>query len=440
MIFTDPSLPWLAGVVDGEQKSPRNWIRSGRNHPEPEPGEFPICDYNDNTLDTVVQAYESLLSNYSFTKGTFAPYSLGSKEKGSGCGFGTVRASSGNDIFYLHSIDLVYTSDKSKWTRCAVLEMQENDSLSEGRAAKFDLRKHRSWNLDIDENGRPVYSDNPDDIGMSYFPGYAINHETGERLNIIFGEDSWLKAHNGADMIWNPSVQDIILDSFTFTNIYAVYGGKHVVYVLNSKYDECASFLAKYNGEPITKNEAYRPFMYTHYPLLNKGYSFKSLKDGLIPTETRIKIRVTRPYAKYETDVNENNGLPYYTFSTAGQAPTPLSDNPNADKQTLLDRIHVVPNPYYGYAGYELNRLDTRVRIVNLPPKATISIYSLDGALINKIEKDNANVSYVDWNIRNFKGLPIASGMYLVHVKAEGIGETVIKWFGAMRPIDITNN
>jgi len=34
--------------------------------------------------------------------------------------------------------------------------------------------------------------------------------------------------------------------------------------------------------------------------------------------------------------------------------------------------------------------------------------------------------------------LPIASGMYLVHVNAEGIGEKIIRWFGAMRPIDIT--
>jgi len=27
--------------------------------------------------------------------------------------------------------------------------------------------------------------------------------------------------------------------------------------------------------------------------------------------------------------------------------------------------------------------------------------------------------------------------MYLVHVKVEGLGERVIKWFGTMRPIDL---
>jgi hypothetical protein len=28
--------------------------------------------------------------------------------------------------------------------------------------------------------------------------------------------------------------------------------------------------------------------------------------------------------------------------------------------------------------------------------------------------------------------------MYLMHVQAEGIGEVILKWFGAMRPIDAT--
>jgi hypothetical protein len=59
--------------------------------------------------------------------------------------------------------------------------------------------------------------------------------------------------------------------------------------------------------------------------------------------------------------------------------------------------------------------------------------------LIRRLEKDNPNVSYIDWDIRNAKSLPIASGMYLIHVSAAGVGEKVIRWFGAMRPIDITS-
>ena len=40
---------------------------------------------------------------------------------------------------------------------------------------------------------------------MGWFPGYAIDLTTGERLNMAYGEDSWLGNHGGNDMIWNPS-------------------------------------------------------------------------------------------------------------------------------------------------------------------------------------------------------------------------------------------
>ena len=62
----------------------------------------------------------------------------------------------------------------------------------------------------------------------------------------------------------------------------------------------------------------------------------------------------------------------------------------------------------------------------------------MDGSLIRTLTKNDATTSYIDWDIRNSAGLPIASGMYLIDVKAYGIGETVIKWFGATRPIDVT--
>ena len=79
------------------------------------------------------------------------------------------------------------------------------------------------------------------------------------------------------------------------------------------------------------------------------------------------------------------------------------------------------------------------MRIINLTKVASVDIYSVDGSLVRRLTKDNANTSYIDWDIRNAKGLPVASGMYLFHVRAEGIGETVVKWFGAMRPLDVTS-
>ncbi|MDD3810646.1 MAG: hypothetical protein PHV14_00005, partial [Bacteroidales bacterium] len=101
-----------------------------------------------------------------------------------------------------------------------------------------------------------------------------------------------------------------------------------------------------------------------------------------------------------------------------------------------LDLIRVVPNPYYGSSGYELTQLDNMVKIINLPRTCTVSIYSLNGNLIRRFNKD-ADQTYLDWDLKNQYGIPIASGAYIIHVNAPGIGEKVVKWFGALRPQDL---
>ena len=45
----------------------------------------------------------------------------------------------------------------------------------------------------------------------------------------------------------------------------------------------------------------------------------------------------------------------------------------------------------------------------------------------------------VDWDLKNFAGIPIAGGVYLIHVKADGLGERTIKWFGILRPVDLNS-
>jgi hypothetical protein len=439
--FAELSKPWLAGVVDDEFATPRNWIRSGHNRDTSS-----ACNYKDNNLDTVGQFFENTLAENSLLKNTWAPYSMAVAEHRGTCGFGVaLAAGQANNLIGLSNIDIVFTSDKSKWSRCAVIEMQDVPALAEGNAEKFDLRKHSGWNLGIDGQGRPTYSTNPEDSGTSWFPGYAINQITGKRVNIVFGEDSYLKTHGGADMIWNPTAT---ISGFQPTEI--INGGKHYIYVTDSLYDECKSFisalrLAKQVNLPFPKNNAIRTFQWVGLPTLAPGFSLLSLNDGLIPTETRLRFRVDVPFrqAILPGITPRNDGYPIYFFTTRDIAVRPLeASNNTSDRQKLLDGIRVVPNPYYGYSGYENNRLDNRVRITNLPNRATISIYSIDGTLIRRLEHVNSEETtrgFEDWDIRNAKGLQIASGMYLLHVKAEGLGETVIKWFGAMKPADITD-
>jgi hypothetical protein len=117
---------------------------------------------------------------------------------------------------------------------------------------------------------------------------------------------------------------------------------------------------------------------------------------------------------------------------------------------SALDLIRVVPNPYYAYSAYEKSQLDNRVKITNLPPQCTVTIYAPDGTVVRKFQRDvAADVSKgasleetnldtsLEWDLKNNKNIPVASGIYIIHVNAPGIGEKVVKWFGVMRPIDL---
>src|SRR5690606_4174575 len=153
IIFSDPKIAWLAGVNDGEVTSKQNWIRSGgytfvktASNTEPE------CNINDKMYDTT-ENYERLLSERSFTIGTWAPYSLAANEQGndekSGCYFFVAKFATQEPLFKLPSVDIVFTSDTSKWTKSLVLEMNQ-DGLGKNGTKKFSLRSHRSWNKQMD--------------------------------------------------------------------------------------------------------------------------------------------------------------------------------------------------------------------------------------------------------------------------------------------------
>ena len=118
-----------------------------------------------------------------------------------------------------------------------------------------------------------------------------------------------------------------------------------------------------------------------------------------------------------------------------------------------MDAINVVPNPYLAFSAYEEITTANVVKITNLPARCVVTIYSLDGQFIRQYNRDevefrtsgsNPGVSFsqispaIEWDLENAAGIPISSGVYLIHVAAEGLGERVIKWFGVNREFDPT--
>jgi hypothetical protein len=550
---------WLNSVADVDGQTPFNWILSGSNKTQGSEDAF----YSKSS-DAKVQAFYDPNKQFgNILGGTWAPYPLCASYYSitpsatvgiaarAFCGpgfsgtawteddnfvnlYGRTQSPSSSpgqantDLRKIGSSLIVFTRDKSKWTRCVVFEMQEKSRLSEGNAIFFSPRNHKSVDKNGDTTSASGISTNPDDAnfisdrGMGWFPGYAINLETGERLNMAFGEDSYQKENNGNDMIWNPT------SNYNFPYPYAM-GGKHFVYVfggnsITSKFYTSSTYhyswlpyldgkdygVGRYDyGQRMVNilqgffnkdvfssgilsgggldpiNAIERDIMWVSIPMPLGGAQFSS-PDKML-SDVRIQINVAKPYrygwsgiaslpyasqnygkvnklvavnnpTLLTTDIQttnpQNANFPMYTFNTNDIAT--LYQQANVAKNGL-EEILIVPNPYYGSSEYEVNRTDNKIRITNLPSKCTIKIFTMNGTLVRTIQRDVTGqedqytgtlgtgseikaakrISYVEWDLKNQNNISVASGLYIFHIDAPGIGEKILKWFGIMRPLDV---
>jgi hypothetical protein len=154
-------------------------------------------------------------------------------------------------------------------------------------------------------------------------------------------------------------------------------------------------------------------------------------------------LRVAKEYTKYspvtqdveDTTQAQNYWNPYYSFSTRNIA---AETGSSASLENAMDCINIVPNPYYAFSEYESTRLDNRVKLTNLPEVCNITIYNVNGTVVRQYKKADPLTS-LDWDLKNHKNIPIAGGVYLIHVEVPDVGEKIIKWFGVMRPVDLDN-
>jgi hypothetical protein len=172
--------------------------------------------------------------------------------------------------------------------------------------------------------------------------------------------------------------------------------------------------------------------------MLADGYSLKSWKDGIVPTETRISVRIDGPYKTYATTENPENGnMPYYKFSTASIAPE-FSYEHGAE---ALKNVRVVPNPYYAQSDYESGQLDNFVKLTNLPEDCQIKIYTVNGQLVKTFDKSAVSGSHnteLLWDLKNEARVPISSGVYIININAPKIGaHTTVKFFAVIKPVDL---
>lgn len=512
--FADPSKTWLSGVADNDASQALDWIRAGGltgadnedlgnawldyfhkgvlgpqgvyiETPMDAKSEFENCvggwwapyrltsvSYNYEMSQETPYVHPAFTDAYYFNPDPNS-YDIANADQWNP---GKLVSMISNDMNNLSSVDIVFTNDQTKWTRCPVIEMGSDPLLTQGNAKAFSLRKAPSVGKDglVDSDIEPGMEE-----GMGWFPGYAINLETGERLNIIFGENSALGHQNGRDMLWNPTME--VADQGGY-----VFGGMHYIYVLGTsevnvkgkivkptRYDKgvwaynILKGLSEATGVSSTPSntskinaahELFATVMWVGIPLANcfesgnANVALENKAQSLIPTDATVSIRVRKPYtAKWSNNEwgtnaeaqNDNN--PMYQFSIDAGLATVLGHTETA--QSALDNITVVPNPYFAASLYEQDQIQNLVKITNLPPDCYITIYALDGTVVRKLRGPSASLvsgggtalTSVDWDLKNHKGLPISGGVYLIHIKADGVGEKLIKWFGALRPVDLNS-
>jgi hypothetical protein len=135
-------------------------------------------------------------------------------------------------------------------------------------------------------------------------------------------------------------------------------------------------------------------------------------------TGDTLKIRVSKPFT--DSDV-----LGITTKSAT-------VDNQKANSQ--LDLIRVVPNPYIATTTQEQplpptitsGRGDRKISFIHLPKGSTVSIFTVRGELVRKLEMpstQNIDDGSIDWDLRSRENIEVAYGVYFYVVEAPGVGQ-----------------
>jgi len=236
----------------------------------------------------------------------------------------------------------------------------------------------------------PVRYETQEEFGT--FPGSAwdvTDPENPRRLNINIVESPTENPAKPGDLMWNPDESDL--------------GGREYFYIMNSDYNGSVD----YGGGDIPGANGRNSDV-----LLAGGLRIRP-EHSFLESDGVFSIQLNR--INTEADV--------FAFRTS-----PLGSTEGTTVGLSVENVRAVPNPYLNQSAYESNQFDRILRFVNLPAAdAKVRIFNLAGELVRTLEKTDAQSSYLNWDLENDYGIPIASGVYIYHVDAPGIGTKTAK-------------
>ena len=408
-MISDEETPWLTGVKNVHGWMPQNWITSSIT---PYNGEQDYLIDENNSLTNVACYNADLFLNRDFRYsnllgGIIAP-SIAVRTNN--CGFMPIQPSTSllpsimsyenirrnnHGLAFHPSIDLVFTSDKSKWTRCPVIELTKYEEMALQDEEFGDppisglLRQSKSIDKsgrqlgDADYNEQEANLNGNQPVGMGWFPGYAIDVETGRRLNMAYGENSTLLTENGGDMQWNPTE-----NMYNATGA-PLFGGQHAIYVFGGQFDEMPNYdEGNFLHEKLSERtiagfqHVYRNLSWVMQPMLAQG-------QELLASDVRIRMRIGKQYNVYPLTY-WNEGQPLFEWNAVPYS----SLFPEPDETFLL----VYPNPATGPITVKWED----------PEIKELQIYDSKGALVKNITLEQEQLE-VSLNVEAYK-----SGVYFL--------------------------
>ncbi len=229
-------------------------------------------------------------------------------------------------------------------------------------------------------------------IGWAPFQVFDVSDEANPRqVNVVFVEDA---ANGLADLIWNP-----IAAGAAGTGL----GGREYTFLMSSDYDPDAGIYDDVNWGPAAD------VVYVLWPNTRGSHPFQ---------ESDFTLRITPNFVNLPAD--------NFTFSSVGA----VKGDAALAKTQAANLLNVYPNPYNGFNIEERDPANRFVTFTHLPEgAATIQIFTLAGELIRTIDHTTtafAGTQFDKWDLRNFRDIPVASGMYLARIVGD-FGVKILK-------------
>ncbi|HXM39100.1 MAG TPA: hypothetical protein VN908_10645 [Gemmatimonadales bacterium] len=153
------------------------------------------------------------------------------------------------------------------------------------------------------------------------------------------------------------------------------------------------------------------------------GHFFLIRATGALPTSTVWHARF------YSGRVRANAAGTAWTFAGSRRPPTVpglraqfqftgSTFSAAVTNDSVLAKVHTVPDPYYVTNALEFTQNAKVLKFVNVPMRAIVRIYSVSGVLVRVLTHDDpTGGAEVTWNLRNRNNQFVASGVYFYHVE-----------------------